>query len=363
MTTALFGLLLATQVVAAATPVESSSAPVEIVLFSDFQCPFCARFSEPFRQIQQNGVDGTKLNVQFKHFPLAIHPHAQLAHQAAAAADQQGKFWEMHDVLFANVQQVTRADLLALAKKLGLNVARFASDLDSDRVKQIIEADKAEGQRRGVTGTPTFYVNGKEYVGVRSVEQLTQIVSGEQQRARAVAEISDDMLSAGPRGAPITVELFADLQSPVSGPTVSVLKHLMKQYPSAVRLQFRNFPLAFHPQAAVAHEAAMIAAREGKFWEFADYVLAHQASLREQDLVALAGRLGLDATKFAETLQQHRYAARIDADLQRGLSRGIRGSPVVIVNGKRIDGVPSPEMLTQYVESEMKAAQSGPPQP
>src|SRR5262249_46889576 len=137
-----------------------------------------------------------------------------------------------------------------------------------------------------------------------------------------------------------------------------VIDEAMQQFPSGVRLQFRNFPLAFHPQAALAHEAAMTAAKQGRFWEFASYVLDHQESLREQDLVAYAGRLGLDDAAFATALQEHRYAARVEADVQAGAKRGIRGSPVVLVNNKRIDGVPSLKTLTDYVRSELTAHQA-----
>ena len=104
----------------------------------------------------------------------------------------------------------------------------------------------------------------------------------------------------------------------------------IEPYPSDVRVQFRNFPLAFHPQAALAHEAAMIAARSGRFWQFAEYLLAHQDAVREQDLTALAGRLGLDEASFAAALRDHRYAARVEADLEDGAKRGLRGSPVIV---------------------------------
>ena len=99
----------------------------------------------------------------------------------------------------------------------------------------------------------------------------------------------------------------------------------------------------------------MAAARQGHFWEFVTYILDHQDSLREQDLVAYAGRLGLDEAQFAETLRQRRYAARVDADVADGLQRGIRGSPVIFVNDQRIDGVPSLQVLTKYVEAELAA--------
>jgi protein-disulfide isomerase len=360
MTAVLWTLMLGAQLAVAQpqAPPAPRSEQVEVVLFSDFQCPFCARFAAVFRELQAAQIDGVTTTVSFRHFPLVMHPKAQLAHQAAAAAAEQGRFWEMHDLLFANQQRVQRDDLFGYAAKLGLDLDRFRADLDSDRIKQIIDADKADGDTRGIDGTPTFYVNGKAYVGARSFDQLKQIVAGEPRRTRALAEITDTVVSKGPAGAAVTVELFADLQSPMSRPAFSVLNELMHRYPSAVRLRFRNFPLPFHAQAGLAHEAAMIAARDGRFWEFATAALDQQDALREPDLIALAGRLGLDETTFAETLRQHRYAPRVDADLQDGHTRGLRGSPAIFVNDKRIDGVPSLQTLTECVEAALTTQQT-----
>ena len=353
--TAIGILVLAAQLVAPAplaAPAAAPSAPaVEIVLFSDFQCPFCERFAAPVRALQTTPMDGINVTVQFKHFPLSIHPNAPLAHRAALAAAEQHKFWEMHDLLFANRQHAQRDDVLGYAARLELDLERFRTDLDSDRIKQALDADVAEGGRRNIDGTPTFFVNGRAYVGARSLAQLQQIVAGERRRVRALAEIGDGPLSRGPAGAPVTIELFADLQSPVTRPAMAVLNAVIDRYQSEVRLQFRSFPLAFHPQAALAHEAAMIAARGGHFWEFAAYLIGHQDSVREQDLIALAGRVGLDETVFAEALRDHRYAPRVEADIEAGGRRGIRGSPVIVVNGKRIDGVPSLQVLTEVVDA------------
>jgi protein-disulfide isomerase len=356
MTLALLALMMAAQAAAGSQPVPAQPlASVEIVVFSDFQCPFCAMFAQSLRELQTSGVDGIKTTFTFKNFPLSIHPRAPLVHQAALAAAEQGKFWEMHDMLFANQQRAQRDDLIGFAKQLGLDMPRFLGDLESERIKRVIATDMADGNRLHVTGTPAFFVNGQEYVGTRSLAQLKQLVEGEYLSARAVAEITDDLTSKGPATATITIELFADLQSPVSRPAAAVLDELMKRYPSELRLQFRNFPLAFHPQAPLAHEAAMTAARAGRFWEFVTYALDHQDALREQDLIALAGRLGLDASEFARTIQEHRYAPRVKADVRTGLNKGIRGSPVMFVNGRRIDGVPSLQTLIEHVEAELSA--------
>jgi protein-disulfide isomerase len=338
---------------AASPAVLSPPDKYELVVFSDFQCPFCRQFSSPLRELMTKGIEGVNTNVTFKNFPLSFHPDAQLAAQAAMAAKEQGRFWEMHDLIFANQSAIKREDLIGYAQKLGLNIDRFRKDLDSDRIKQIIAAEQAEGVKLGVTGTPTFFINGKEHSGTVSFDELKQLIVGEQRRAWATAEITDKLLSRGPPDAPVTLELFCDLESPVSRPAMAVIKQVVDKYPSSIHLQFRNFPLSFHSQAPLAHEAALDAAREGHFWEFAEYILSHQDSIREQDLIAYAGTLGLDEKKFAETLRQRRYSARVDADMADGAKRGIRGSPVIFVNSRRIDGVPSLGQLTQYVEAEL----------
>jgi protein-disulfide isomerase len=210
-------------------------------------------------------------------------------------------------------------------------------------------------------GTPTFYVDGSPYVGVRTIDQLKAIVVGERQRARALIEVGESLMSSGPADAAVTLELFADLQSPLTAPALNVANAIRQRYPSAVRLQFRNLPLAFHPQAALAHEGAMVAARDGRFWEFAAAVLAHEGPLSRQDLIALAGRVGLDEERFADAIQQHRYAARVDADLHAAARSEIRGSPVLLVNRRRIDGVPSLQTVTEYVEAELTKQTKRPP--
>jgi protein-disulfide isomerase len=333
--------------------------PVEIVLYSDFQCPYCAQFAQPFRELQAKGIDGAETTVTFKNFPLPTHPAAQLAHQAALAAKEQGKFWEMHDLLFANPRSVQRADLIGYAKQLGLDQAWFEKDMDSDRVKQAVAADVAEGNKAGVSGTPSYFINGKMYSGTRPLAQLKDLLVGEQRRARALAEISDSVMSKGPADAQVTLEFFADLQSPVTRPALDIVNQVVQRYPNTVRVQFRNFPLAFHPQASLAHEAAMTAGREGHFWELVTFILAHQDALREQDLVGYAGRLGLDQSKFAATLQEHRYLPRVEADIMAGQKRGIRGSPAILISDRRIDGVPSAQKLTELIEAAMATNPTG----
>ncbi|MGD8376064.1 MAG: thioredoxin domain-containing protein [Acidobacteriota bacterium] len=137
----------------------AATAPVTIVEFADFQCPLSARAVPTLRQVLAAYPDQVRL--VFKHFPLAIHPAARRAAIAAEAAREQGKFWEMYDLLFQNPASLERADLVAHAASLGLDVARFEKDLDSAELAARVDRDAAEAMRVGATATPTFFVNGR----------------------------------------------------------------------------------------------------------------------------------------------------------------------------------------------------------
>ena len=112
----------------------------------------------------------------FKHSPIEGHTAAPLAHRAAFAAQQQGKFWEMHDRIFANQRAMEREALLAHASALGLDLARFTADLDSPRAQAVLDRDQAEAAKVGVDGTPTFFVNGTPLVGAQPLEAFTAAI-------------------------------------------------------------------------------------------------------------------------------------------------------------------------------------------
>ena len=141
------------------------NAAVTIVEFSDFQCPFCSRVNPTLKQVFD--TYGDQVRVVFKHNPLSFHKDAPLASEAALAAGAQGKFWEMHDKLFANQRALKRENLDAYAMELGLNVAQFKADLDSHKFKAQVDADLAQAAKLGVRGTPNFFVNGKKLTGAR----------------------------------------------------------------------------------------------------------------------------------------------------------------------------------------------------
>jgi protein-disulfide isomerase len=153
------------------------SAPITIAEFSDFQCPFCSRVGPTLDRVMQ--VYGDKVRIVWKNNPLAMHKDAPLAHLAAAAAAEQGKFWPYHDKLFANQQRLKRDDLVRYASELGLDTARFTQVMDSDTYKGKISADANEAMALGVTGTPAFFVNGRFLSGAQPFEKFAALINAE----------------------------------------------------------------------------------------------------------------------------------------------------------------------------------------
>lgn len=152
----------------------SDDAIVTIVEWSDFQCPFCNRVTPTLEQIEKEY--GDKVRIAFKHMPLSIHPQAMQAHAAAEAAHRQGKFWEMHDRIFANQRDLSEATLERHAREIGLDMERFARDLDDARLKQRIESDLQQASKLGVTGTPSFFINGKYLSGAQPFPNFKRMI-------------------------------------------------------------------------------------------------------------------------------------------------------------------------------------------
>jgi protein-disulfide isomerase len=155
-------------------------APVTIVEFSDFQCPYCHRARPAVKRVRE--VYGDQVRFVFRHFPLDFHAQAEKAGEAAACAGDQGKFWEMHDLLWASPGKLQVADLKAHAETLGLDTAAFNQCLDSGRRDGLVEADLEAGKSYGVSGTPAFFVNGRSLVGAQPFEAFAQVIDDELQR-------------------------------------------------------------------------------------------------------------------------------------------------------------------------------------
>ena len=143
----------------------NEQASVTIVEWSDFQCPFCNRVSPTLAQIQEEY--GDQVRFAFKHMPLSIHPQAKGAHAAAEAAHRQGKFWEMHDLIFQNQRDLQVSTLEGYATSIGLDMDQYRRDVKAEDVVGRIDEDLRQAQKLGVTGTPSFFINGRFLSGAQ----------------------------------------------------------------------------------------------------------------------------------------------------------------------------------------------------
>jgi len=162
----------------------AEDAPVTIVEFSDFQCPYCATMVSTLKEIEKNYKD--QVRIVYLQFPLTrIHPNAQKAAEASLCANEQNQFWQMHDALFADQAKLGVDELRRKAEKLSLDMAAFNACLDGGKYASAVRADIAEGIKAGVNGTPAFLVNGRLFSGSRPYDELQKVVEDELQRAAA----------------------------------------------------------------------------------------------------------------------------------------------------------------------------------
>jgi protein-disulfide isomerase len=366
------------------------AAKVTIAEFSDFQCPFCKRVEPTLKEIEQKY--GKDVAVVFINQPLPFHEHALDAAHAFQAAYRQGKAWEMHDKMFDNNTALDRPSLEKYAGEIGLNVDRFKRDMDDPKVKAEVEEHQKLASSVGATGTPTFYINGRELVGAASTGEFQTIIDQEIKKADdlvkkgtplkdvyaklmeqaaaapppAAAAPADaapeakvdikvgDAPARGPASAPVTVIEFSDFQCPFCGRVTPTLKQIEDDYKGKVRIAFRNLPLPFHDKAHLAAEAALAANEQGKFWQMHDKLFANQQALDRPSLDKYAEELGLDMPKFKKALDSGKFKDKVDEDAKAGAAVGATGTPTFFINGTRVVGAQPVEKFKSVIDAELK---------
>jgi protein-disulfide isomerase len=344
-------------------------AKVTVVVFSDFQCPFCSRVEPVMRQLL--AANPGTVRVAWKHQPLSMHLNAVPAARAAEAARLQGKFWEMHDRLFASQASLSDATYAQAAREIGLDLARFQTDAASQGVLARIAADQSLAGSAGAQGTPTLFLNCRKMVGAQPVESYQSVVADEIRKADALlvrgvkpAELygklcAENVAAAtrsleasakgagaipvrpddpvrGDRKAPVTVIAFSEFQCPFCARALPSVKELEAN--RSVRVVWKHLPLSFHSNAMPAALAAEAAREQGKFWEMHDRLFSNQAALSEAVYVQYARELGLDLTRFQEALVAPRLRARVQEDLAAAAAAGVTGTPTFVVNGEVVVG-------------------------
>ena len=157
-----------------------AGAPVTIVEFSDFQCPFCSKAEPVVDEVMKKY--GDKVHLVFRDYPLSFHQNAETAAMASECAKEQGKYWEMHGAMFGNQSKLAAADLVETSGNLGMDKDKFKSCLDSGKYRSEVQKDFQDGAKYGVSGTPTFFINGIMIVGARGAEAFAEIIDRELER-------------------------------------------------------------------------------------------------------------------------------------------------------------------------------------
>jgi protein-disulfide isomerase len=154
-----------------------NNAPITIVEFSDYQCPYCKRAEESVKEVLKKYKKEVKL--VFRHYPLPFHNEAKPAAIAATCANDQNKFWQFHDMLFENQNALKESDLSGYAKKLGLNEKKFSECVSAKKFQSVIDRDLEDGKKYGVSGTPAFFINGRMLSGARPFEDFEELIRAE----------------------------------------------------------------------------------------------------------------------------------------------------------------------------------------
>lgn len=349
------------------------TALVTLVMFGDYECPFCRRVAPTVDQLAAQY--GEKLRVVWKDNPLAFHkraePAAQLAREARAQKGEQA-FWRAHDLLLAPSTGLDEAALDAVAADLKLNVKAAKRAIDAHKHAGRIEEDMDLADDLGALGTPCFFINGRRLLGAQPIEKFQQIIDEEIQNAEALVaagtppakvyeSLQKDAVAPPPppkvnvtppakghpsKGAPggkVVVQMFGDFQCPYCARGAATMNELIKAFPGKVRVVFRHLPLPMHPEAQLASEAAMEAlAQRGPaaFWKLHDLLFKESdaSNLDRDALLRHAASIGLDIPRFTRALDERTHRAAVEADAKAAESAGIRGTPGFVINGYFVSG-------------------------
>ncbi len=336
-------------------------APVTIVEFTDYQCPYCQRFSlDTMPQILEGMIESGEVYFILKDLPLeSIHPEARAAANAARCAGEQDAYLEMHDALFSSQQTWSGAgydgaveSFTALAVDLDLDTDAFTACLDSNKFDAAVELNITEAFSIEAQSTPFFFVNGLPVSGAQPYELFEYAVSlakeGELQAAygRPEPDISN-AYSIGDPDAPVQIIEFTDFQCPFcSRYYAQAYKQIVEKYVDTgqVHYVFKDFPLVnIHPQATKAAEAARCAGDQDNYLEMHDMLFEKQAEWNNQPaanqlFVGYATDLGLDSAAFQLCLDSGQYTAAVNADLEEGSALGVSGTPAFFINNHSING-------------------------
>jgi protein-disulfide isomerase len=351
-----------------------ATAPVTLVVFSDFECKFCQMIEPTLARVRE--VYGPKVRLVWKDNPLPFHkratPAAMLAHEARVQKGDAG-FWAAHDKLFASQPKLEDSDLEAIAKDLGLNVKAAMAAVQNSKHEDSVDADLDLAEAFAVEGTPQVFVNGRRLNGAQPFEKFQAVIDHELVRSQVmlsngtpVSKLYDEMIKGGvapkeltfpsktaaapiglhairgPANAKVVIELFSDFQCPFCNRVRPTLDKVLRKFGSKVRIVWRDLPLvAMHPQAALAAEAGREAlAQKGNagFWAMHDKLFSDPKTLGREQLDRYASELSLDMSKFKAALDGRTHQAEVQTDMDAAKAAEIHGTPHCLINGRQVSG-------------------------
>jgi protein-disulfide isomerase len=312
----------------------------------------------------------------------------------------------MHDRLFASQRELSPERYEALAKELGLDVARFRADVERQAGRARVEQDQALAAQIGAQGTPTSFVNCRKIVGALPFDAFRAIVEEEVQKADALAksgvkgpalyerlcaenvrvlgaaapgapaaaaapppappvdaalvkrELRADDPARGRAGAPLTLVVFSDFQCPYCSRAVPTLKQIESAYRDDVRIVWKHQPLPFHQNAMPAAIAAEAARQQGKFWEMHDRLFQRQGDLTADTFERIAQELGLDLPRFRAALADPALRQRVQQDQALAARLGINGTPTFLVGAEKVTGALPFEAFKAVIDRQLGAARA-----
>lgn len=378
----------------------AADAPVTIIELSDFQCPFCAEFAlRTLPALDSAYIATGKVRLVFFNFPLPNHGASWVAAEAAMCAGAQDAFWPMHDRLFASPGPFTREVIDGYGRELGLDMARFRSDLDARTFLDTIRRDYQAAAALGFSSTPMFFINGRPVRGAQPLSVFAEVVAEEIDRAEALVRtgvapdaVYDHLVTGaqgpagpgpdgdawtaatidpmavyavglglpghqiGPDDALVTLVEFTDFECGFCARNRPAVERLIAAHGADLRVITRHLPLRFHPHAQLAAEAAVEAAEQGKLVTYAALLFGNQRALERADLERYAGAAGLDLPRFRAALDDRRHHDAVAADAAAANALGVTGTPTLFVNGQPVVGAVPYQQLEAIVSARMEHA-------
>lgn len=333
-------------------PHETAPGPppqnVVVVEYSGFDCAPCRVSGLLGKLVTEKKL---ALQILFKHSPG--NPEALLAHEAALAAEQQGKFWEMHDRIFAG--SVTSYEgILELGRSLQLDMKRFQTAIDEREFRDRIMTDMTEARGLGIRIAPTLFINGTKLEGIDQIQAFVDSALTPRKETldpgRSYVFDLPGSPATGPADAPVTIVEFSDFRCGFCGAHSRNIDALMEIYPGRIRRVFKHFPIQVNEEGTLAHFGSMAAMAQGKFWEMYR-ALMNQPLKNRDDLLSRAVAVGLDMQRLETDLAAGQGKPTVLRDIQEGDRAGISLTPTTFINGKPLSGRQTLEGLKMQVDS------------